>query len=138
MNPITSNTPSLRTTQGKTPLRAKQALPAPTAEQVKGAKETREAFAKFVGTTVFGQMLSSMRKTVGEPAYFHGGQAEKVFQGQLDQAIADEMTAQGASPFAQAMFEHQFPEHADILRRHEKHEAAANPSLEQLTNLRRR
>ncbi|MEM6331409.1 MAG: rod-binding protein [Planctomycetota bacterium] len=96
--------------------------------QVARAEETREAFTKFVGTTVFGQMLSSMRKTVGEPAYFHGGQAEKVFQGQLDQAIADKMTASGGSAFARAMFEQQFPQLADTLRQAEANAAAAGPA----------
>lgn len=136
MNTINPTTAPLHATQGKLPLAARAAKPAPSAPLVEKAEQTREAFGKFVGTTVFGQMLSSMRKTVGEPAYFHGGQAEKVFQGQLDQAIADEMTNRGASPFARAMFEQQFPDLADVLRRDE---AAHAPSpAEQLQNLRRR
>jgi len=108
----------------------------PSEKQVAEAKEVREAFGKFVGTTVFGQMMSSMRKTVGEPAYFNGGQAEKVFQSQLDQAMADEMTAQGGSAFSRAMFEQQFPGRAEILRQAEKPQG--NASLDQLANLRRR
>ncbi|MEM9185373.1 MAG: rod-binding protein [Planctomycetota bacterium] len=127
---------SIHTTQGRAPLDQKAGLPAPSSRQVDDAQKTREAFAKFVGTTVFGQMLGSMRKTVGEPAYFHGGQAEKVFQGQLDQQIADEMTARGASPFAEAMFRQQFPDRADVLRRAER-QATPTP-LDQLNSLRRR
>ena len=99
------------------------------------AEETREAFTKFVGATVFGQMLSSMRKTVGEPAYFSGGQAEKVFQGQLDQAIADQMTDSGGSGFANSLFEHQFPHLAEVLKSTESTSNAA--SLSQLATLRR-
>lgn len=126
MNTIAKNavSNSLRVTQGKAPLSARQSLPAPSAQQVGEAKEVEAAFTKFVGTTIFGQMMSSMRKTVGEPAYFHGGQAEEVFRGQLDQQLAEEMTDSGASPFAQGMFRQQFPDQADILRRHAKAEKA--------------
>ena len=102
-------------------------------------KATREAFTKFVGTTVFGQMLGSMRKTVGEPAYFHGGQAEKVFQGQLDQAIADHLTESDGSSFADALFNHQFPHLAEVLA-DEKAAGGAGQDrggLDQLSALRR-
>ena len=36
----------------------------------------REAFDRFVGGTFFRQLLGAMQKTVGKPAYFHGGQGE--------------------------------------------------------------
>ena len=42
--------------------------------------ELREKFTQFVGETFFGQMIKSMRSTVGKPAYFHGGQAEEAFR----------------------------------------------------------
>lgn len=144
---------SLHATQGRLPLGSRPVGPAPSPEQVAKAEQTQEAFSKFVGATLFGQMLSSMRKTVGEPAYFHGGQAEKVFQGQLDNQIADEMTASGASPFAKAMFEQQFPDLADVLRRDAAHAEGQQPPalpragdnrapdmkpLDQLATLRRR
>src|ERR1700754_2455592 len=51
----------------------------------KSAEELKSTFTQFVGETFFSQMIKSMRSTVGEAAYFNGGQAEKVFQGQLDQ-----------------------------------------------------
>ena len=67
--------------------------------------ELRRAFDSFVGETFYGQMLKSMRKTVGKPAYFHGGRAEEVFQGQLDQILAEEMTEASASTFTGPMYE---------------------------------
>lgn len=67
--------------------------------------ELQEAFRQFVGTTFFGQMLSSMRETVGEPAYFHGGRTEEIFQQQLDQIIVDDMTVSSAPQIADPMFE---------------------------------
>ncbi|QDU30846.1 Rod binding protein [Anatilimnocola aggregata] len=67
--------------------------------------EAREAFTDFVGQTMFGQALSSMRKTVEKSEYFHGGRAEEVFQGQLDQILAEELTEASADSFAGPMFD---------------------------------
>ncbi|HVT26651.1 MAG TPA: rod-binding protein [Lacipirellulaceae bacterium] len=93
------------------------------------ADELRKKFTQFVGEAFYGQMLKAMRSTVGKPAYFYGGRAEEVFQGQLDQKMAEELTKVSASKFAEPMFERQFP-----------NLVAAKPAsaLEQLNNLRRR
>src|SRR5688500_17477417 len=72
-------------------------------EQPRG--ELREAFQDFVGQTLYSQMLSSMRKTVSKPAYFHGGQAEEVFRGQLDQVLAEKLSDATADQFAGPMYE---------------------------------
>jgi len=65
----------------------------------------RESFQTFVGEALFGQMLKSMRKTVGKPAYFHGGRAEEIFQRQLDQVLAQKITCASADKLAGPMFE---------------------------------
>jgi|SRR3989304_3772717 len=67
--------------------------------------ELRKAFDAFVGETFFGQLLRSMRKTVGKPAYFHGGRAEEIFQQQLDQVLAQKVTEASADRFTGPMFE---------------------------------
>jgi hypothetical protein len=67
--------------------------------------ELREAFTSFVGETFYSQMMGSMRKTVEKPAYFHGGRTEEVFQGQLDQTMAEQMTKATADRFAGPMFD---------------------------------
>ena len=67
--------------------------------------ELREAFTDFVGQTLFGSMLASMRKTVGKPAYMHGGRTEEVFQQQLDQIIVEDLTESSADSIADPMFE---------------------------------
>ena len=67
--------------------------------------ELREVFQRFVGETFFGHLLAAMRKTVGKPAYMHGGRAEEVFQAQLDQVLSEHMTAASAESFAGPMFE---------------------------------
>lgn len=67
--------------------------------------ELEAAFTQFVGQTLFGTMLKAMRSTVGEPAYFHGGRAEEIFQGQLDEHIVSDLTESTADSYASPMFE---------------------------------
>lgn len=69
-----------------------------------GDDKVKEAFQDFVGQTFFGQMISSMRSTQGENAYFNGGRAEKIFQGQLDQVLSKELSDSSASQFADPMY----------------------------------
>ena len=75
--------------------------------------ELHEKFTQFVGEAFYGQMLKAMRSTVGKPAYFYGGHAEEVFQGQLDQTMAEHLTKASASKLAEPMFERQFPQFAE-------------------------
>lgn len=64
----------------------------------------REAFQDFVGQTFFSQMIASMRSTQGEPAYFGGSQAEKIFQGQFDQQLAEYLSDASAASFSDPMY----------------------------------
>lgn len=107
----------------------------PTAQQqVNSAEEVQDTFRQFVGEAFFGQMLKSMRSTQGKAAYFHGGHAEEVFQGQLDQLLSEEMTESSADQIADPMFRQQFPAQAAVLA---NHEAGLKPGLGDLNLLRR-
>ena len=88
---------NLSPTAGIKPLKAN---PSSHEEQVAGAEKLRDVYREFVGKTFFGQMLKSMRSTVGEAAYFNGGHAEEVWQGQLDEQLASHMTVASADRFA--------------------------------------
>lgn len=70
-----------------------------------------EAFDQFVGDTFFRQMLKSLRSTTGKPAYFHGGQAEEMFQSQLDELLITDMVKATKDSFSADLFKQQFPEH---------------------------
>jgi hypothetical protein len=74
-------------------------------QAIKKDDTARETFQQFVGETVFGQMLASLRKTVDKAPYFHGGRAEEVFQGQLDQELAKNLAESSADRFSDPMFE---------------------------------
>ena len=65
----------------------------------------RQAFDRFIGTTFYGQMLAAMQKTVGKPAYFHGGQAEEMFRSQLNQVLAEKLAESTPDQFSGPMFE---------------------------------
>jgi hypothetical protein len=70
-----------------------------------GADPLREAFQDFVGNTLYGQMLKSMRSTLQKPAYMHGGKTEEIFQQQLDQILVEDLTDKSADTIADPMFE---------------------------------
>lgn len=74
-------------------------------QAIKKDDPARQTFQQFVGETVFGQMLASLRKTVDKAPYMHGGRAEEVFQGQLDQELAKNLAESSADRFADPMFE---------------------------------
>ncbi len=65
----------------------------------------REVFRDFVGQTLFAEMLRAMRKTLGKPAYFHGGRAEEIFQAELDRHLVEKAAQKSGEHFADQMFE---------------------------------
>ena len=82
-----------------------------TLEKPKSKLETvdesklRETFNQFVGETFFTQLIKSMRSSLGKPAYFHGGRAEEVFQGQLDQMLSEQFAETSSDQIAAPMYE---------------------------------
>lgn len=86
-------------------LQLQEPLPKPPVAAEDKDGEIREQFQAFVGQTLFGQMLKSMRKTLGKPAYFHGGRTEEIFQQQLDQVLAKKISDASSEQFTEPMFE---------------------------------
>jgi len=80
-------------------------LTSPAAAKAVAPEKLKDAFGDFVGNTFFSQLISSMRKTVDKPAYFHGGRGEEVFQGQLDQMLAENLSDSTKEQFAKPMFD---------------------------------
>jgi Rod binding domain-containing protein len=56
-----------------------------------GKGDVKSNFQDFVAGTFYKEMLKSLHKMHGKPAYLDGGQAEKIFQGQLDQQMAEDL-----------------------------------------------
>jgi len=80
------------------------ASPTPPDQDAK-SQALRRNFDDFVGQTLFGEMLKSMRKSQQKPAYFHGGRAEEVFQQQLDQVLTEKLSQASAEKVAGPMYE---------------------------------
>jgi hypothetical protein len=65
----------------------------------------RKAFDSFVGESFYGQMLKSLRTTVGKAAYFNGGHAEEIFTQQLDQVLSRKLSDASADKFTGPMYQ---------------------------------
>ena len=76
----------------------------PDASQSKDDSEFRKVFHQFVGTTMYGQMLKSMRATQEKSPYFDGGRAEEIFQSQLDEKLVDKITEASSKSVSDPMF----------------------------------
>jgi Rod binding domain-containing protein len=83
----------------------KTAPPPLTAAASGDQAAVQQAFDAFIGETFHGQMLAAMRKSLGKPAYFHGGRAEEIFNSQLDQHLATQMSKATAGQFSSGLFE---------------------------------
>lgn len=71
----------------------------------RGSNELKETFQGFVGETFFQMMLKSMHSMHGKPAYLHGGQAEEIFQSQLDQRMASDLAQNSGAVFSNNLYE---------------------------------
>ena len=69
------------------------------------ASELRDKFQDFVGQTFFAEMIKSLRTSQKGSAYFNGGRAEEIFQGQFDQQMAEHLSDASAKAIADPMFE---------------------------------
>jgi Rod binding domain-containing protein len=66
--------------------------------------QVKEKFQEFVAGTFYSQMLKALHKTHDKPAYFHGGQAEELFQSQMDQHVATELSKNHGASFSDPLF----------------------------------
>lgn len=67
--------------------------------------QLKEAFSDFVGQTFFAEMIKAVRSTQQPSAYFHGGRAEEIFQGQFDQVLTEKLSDASSEKIADPMFE---------------------------------
>jgi hypothetical protein len=67
-------------------------------------KQFRELLHQFIGQTLFGQMLKSMRATQEKNPYFHGGNAEEIYQSMLDMTLTDQLTQSTSRTLSEPMY----------------------------------
>ena len=106
LNAAESNSADANSSSGENQAQAKLAdTSSSNSSSAVPSDELREAFSDFVGQTFFSELIKSYRSTQQEAAYFNGGRAEKIFQGQLDQRFAEELSERSAEKIAEPMFE---------------------------------
>lgn len=82
--------------------------PLPTADKAPAADSddaARDKFNEVMGEMLLTQVLKSMRKTVGKPAYFDGGPAEEMFTQQLDQVLAQKIAKTSGDKLLGSMYD---------------------------------
>ena len=67
-------------------------------------KQFRELLHQFIGQTLFGQMLKSMRATQEKNPFFDGGQAEEIYQSMLDMELTNQMTKSTSKTLSEPMY----------------------------------
>ena len=67
--------------------------------------ELKKVFTQFAAGTFYSEMLGSLRKGTGKPAYFDGGYAEDVFRAEMDRHIADNLASQHGETFAGPLYD---------------------------------
>jgi hypothetical protein len=67
-------------------------------------KQFRELLHQFIGQTLFGQMLKSMRATQEKNPFFHGGQSEEIYQSLLDMELTEQMTKASSRTISEPMY----------------------------------
>lgn len=79
---------------------------APQAPQFDADSDRQRAvFRDFVAGTFYQELLKSMRDTHGEAAYFHGGRAEEIFRGQMDQHIVESLAENHGDVLAEPFYD---------------------------------
>lgn len=66
--------------------------------------EVKDKFQDFVAGTFFKQMMKAMRSSQKKPAYFHGGQAEDMFKGQMDDIMTSNLAKSHGAAISDPLF----------------------------------
>lgn len=65
----------------------------------------KQVFQEFVAGTFYQQMLKALRSSEEEVPYIGGGQAEKLFRGQLDMQIASDLAQSHGETLSSSLYE---------------------------------
>ena len=65
----------------------------------------KSTFQDFTAGTFYKEMLKSLRKMHNKPAYMYGGRGEEIFQGQMDQEVAENLAHSKGSQISDPLFQ---------------------------------
>lgn len=97
-------------------------------------QKLRRAANELVGSVFYGTLLRRMRSSVLTGPYGHGGNAEKMFQGQLDQIFAERAGAARSTRLTDAIIDRygkKANQMAGYLERANADSATANTSVDE-------
>jgi len=110
---------------------------ASTGQRVVGEQELEKTFRTAVAGMFYGQLMKALRSTAGETAYLHGGQAEKMFEAQLDQQLVEDLAAGHNGSLVQELYQ-QFRVNLNLPRQTDSAESAQasmSPQTQQAAQL---
>jgi len=70
-----------------------------------GPGKLEDKFQDFVAGTFYQSMIKAMRDSQKPSKFFHGGQAEKIFQKQLDEQFAEGLARESGSAISGPLFD---------------------------------
>src|SRR5580704_10187451 len=100
ISPVQSSTNSAHLAADAREVASSKLLDQSPADQDK----VKSTFQDFAAGTFYKEMMKSLRKMHNKPAYMYGGHAEEVFQGQMDQEIAESMAHSKGSQISDPLF----------------------------------
>jgi Rod binding domain-containing protein len=118
LNPVANNHLQMAADSGRV-----QAQP-PTAETV----DAEQAFQEFYAGTFYRLMLKALRESQGEMAYFDGGQAERIFQSQLDEQIVQNLSEHHGRELAAPLYQQYLRTHPGLHTATHPQTADADPA----------
>lgn len=68
-------------------------------------EKLQSKFQDFAAGTFYKEMLKSLRKMHKKPAYVYGGHAEDIFQGQMDQQVAEDLAHSKGSQVSGSLYQ---------------------------------
>jgi peptidoglycan hydrolase FlgJ len=71
----------------------------------------KATFQDFTAGTFYKEMLKSLQKMHNKPAYVYGGHAEEIFQGQMDQEVAENLAHSKGSQFTGPLLQNFMNQH---------------------------
>lgn len=85
----------------------------PAVQRGNGPITQKQAFQEAVGGLFYAQMIKALRQGVGKPAYIHGGQAEEMFQEQMDQQVASNFARTHSAGFVEELYQRFLIDHPE-------------------------
>jgi peptidoglycan hydrolase FlgJ len=104
MNSISSITGASQTASSKSPESTASRLLAQSMDRG-GKGDLKSTFQDVVAGTFYKEMMKSLHKMHGKPAYVYGGSTEQIFQSQMDQQVAEQLAHSHGGQMSDSLYQ---------------------------------